>query len=76
MSWATKLTGRVAAGLRRNWIDPQEVRAEAWALGGRHQGRVLEGAQKEMQAPGVSVRRTILLRAVVKSEDLKRLRAS
>ena len=76
MNWAARLKERVAAGLRRDWVDPQEVRAEAWALGGRHQGRVLEGAQREMQAPGVSVRRTILLRAVVRSEDLKRLRAS
>ena len=76
MNWAAKLRGRVAAGLRQSWVDPQVVRAEAWALGGRHQGRVTEGAQRELQAPGVSVRRTILLRAVVRAEDLKRLRAS
>ena len=73
MSWAAKLTGRVAAGLRQGWVDPKEVRAEAWALGGRHQGHVIEGARREMLAPGVSVRRTILLRAVVRSEDLKRM---
>lgn len=53
--------------VRSQWISPSEVRSEAWALGGRHQGRVLEGAQSELRTGGISVRRTILLRAVIRS---------
>lgn len=48
-------------------IQPQEVRAEAWALGGRHMGRVIEGARSELEAPGLPARRADLLRAVIRS---------
>ena len=41
--------------------------AEAWALGGRHQGRVLEGARAEARAPDITFRRAILLKAVIRS---------
>ncbi len=54
-------------GLRSTWVAPQEVRAEAWALGGRHRGRVLEGARLELAASGLAVRRAILLRAVIRA---------
>ncbi len=53
--------------MRAIWVPPQEVRAEAWALGGRHRGRVLEGARLELAASGLAVRRSILLRAVIRS---------
>lgn len=53
--------------MRSNWVPPQEVRAEAWALGGRHQGRVLEGARLELATSGLAVRRAILLRAVIRA---------
>jgi len=54
-------------GVRSAWVPPQEVRAEVWALGGRHQGRVLEGARLELAASGLAVRRAILLRAVIRT---------
>jgi hypothetical protein len=58
---------RWVEGLRSTWVPPQEVRAEAWALGGRHRGRVLEGARMELAARGLAVRRAILLRAVIRT---------
>lgn len=51
--------------LRASWIAPGEVRAEMWALGGRHGGRVVEGARSELKAPGVTLRRSVLLKAVI-----------
>ncbi len=54
--------------LARHWIAPHEVRAESWALGGRHQGRVLEGARSELRIPGLPLRRAILLKAVIRAE--------
>jgi hypothetical protein len=53
--------------LRSTWVPPQEVRAEAWALGGRHRGKVLEGARLELAAQGLAVRRAVLLRAVIRA---------
>jgi hypothetical protein len=53
--------------LRSAWVAPQEVRAEAWALGGRHRGRVLEGARLELAVSGLAVRRAVLLRAVIRA---------
>jgi hypothetical protein len=52
--------------LRASWIPEAEIRAETWALGGRHRGEVVEGARSELKAPGISVRRAILLRAVIR----------
>ena len=57
--------------IRGQWTSPSEVRAETWALGGRHAGRVAEGALLELALPGVSVRRAVLLRAVIRSLALK-----
>ncbi len=54
------------ARMRSFWVPAQEVRAETWALGGRHQGRVIEGALIEGKAPGVGFRRAILLQAVIR----------
>lgn len=59
------LTGGWAA-LRALWIPPAEVRAEMWAIGVRHGGRVVEGAREESRATGVTFRRAILLRAVIR----------
>ena len=53
------------AGLRSG-ADAREVRAEAWALGSRHHGRVLEGAVAELRAPGLTRRRAQLLKAVIR----------
>ena len=55
------------ASVRALWISPPEIRAEAWALGGRHHGRVLEGARAEARAPDITFRRAILLKAVIRS---------
>ena len=62
----TGATGLLAR-LRSLWITQPEIRAETWALGGRHHGRVLEGAQQESRAPDLSFRRAILLKAVIRS---------
>jgi hypothetical protein len=62
-SWVSGLL----EGVRSSWVAPQEVRAEAWALGGRHQGRILEGARLELADGGLAVRRAILLRAVIRA---------
>ncbi len=56
------------ARISSRWTAPQEVRAEAWALGGRHRGRVVEGARSELRAPGLPLRRALLLRAVIRAE--------
>ena len=62
----------VLSGLFRRfssrWVAPQDVRAEAWALGGRHRGRVVEGARAELKTPGLPFRRALLLRAVIRAE--------
>lgn len=61
--------------LQSHWIPPQEIRAETWALGGRHLGKVVEGARAELSAPGLSVRRAILLKAVIRSQKAAARRA-
>jgi hypothetical protein len=53
---------------KSHWIGAHEVRREAFALGGRHQGDVLLGARAEMAKPGIPFRRSILLRAVIRSD--------
>lgn len=52
--------------IRSFWIPRQEVRAEIWALSGRHQGRVMEGARLEAKTPGITARRAVLLQAVLR----------
>lgn len=49
-------------------VGSAEIRAEAWALGGRHRGEVLEGARAELAGGGNSPHRTALLKAVVKNQ--------
>ena len=48
------------------WIPRAEVRAEAWAIGVRHRGQVVEGARLEGRADGLTFRRAILLKAVIR----------
>ncbi len=48
-------------------IEAREIRAEVWALGGRHRGCVEEGARLELDEPGLPGRRAALLRAVIRS---------
>ena len=54
------------AVLKGLWVPPEEVRAETWAIGARHGGRVVEGAREEGRATGVGFRRAILLKAVIR----------
>jgi hypothetical protein len=48
-------------------ISAQEIRAEVFALGGRHRGEVLKGARFELDLPGLPHKRTLLLNAVIRS---------
>jgi hypothetical protein len=54
------------ARLKALWIPTAEVRAETWAIGVRHRGQVVEGARQEGRAAGLSFRRAILLKAVIR----------
>jgi hypothetical protein len=59
---------RVISFLRDLWTRPilaRDIRAEAFALGGRHMGDVVQGARAELGEPNISWRRTLLLRAVI-----------
>jgi hypothetical protein len=70
---ATSILRRMGTTFRRlrsYWIPQNEVRAEAWALGLRHGGEVLKGALAEVAGTQLSFRRTVLLRAVIRSENL------
>ncbi len=65
----------MVGGLRRaagralcSRIGEREIKREAWALGGRHQGEVLTGARLEAATPGLSFQRLMLLQAVIRSE--------
>jgi hypothetical protein len=57
------------AWIRSFWTPLGEVRAETWALGARHHGRVIEGATVEGEAIGLSFRRAILLKAVIRRQS-------
>ncbi|HYE44164.1 MAG TPA: hypothetical protein VEA44_00160 [Caulobacter sp.] len=59
--------GSFFKALGANPVLDAEVRAEAWALGGRHAGEVLAGAQSELAAGGLTPKRAMLLRAVIRS---------
>ncbi len=59
--------GQIVKSFSSRRVSPAEVRAETWALGCRHQGRVLEGARSELTAANLSVHRTMLLKAIVRS---------
>ncbi len=64
MSGFWRFLGAVGEGS----VGNAEIRAEAWALGGRHRGEVLEGARAELASGGHSPYRTALLKAVVKNQ--------
>ena len=51
---------------RSSWIGDAEIRAEAWSLGARYRGEVVEGARAELKDTTLSARRTVLLKAVVR----------
>ena len=54
------------AWLRLGGASEADVRSEVWRLGARHNGWPLEGALKELNAPGLSAERAQLLRACVR----------
>jgi hypothetical protein len=62
------LRARLMSLLGFNSITQAEVRAESWALGSRHLGEVVAGARRELKLPGLSLRRGVLLRAVIRSQ--------
>ena len=66
MNAAARLLTHLRIGSRLG-VDPQAIRAETWALGGRHLGRVRAGALAEMRVPGVAAKRIVLLKAVIRS---------
>lgn len=47
-------------------VSMREVRAEAFFLGNRHKGEIVEGARKELRAPDLDPDRAALLRAVIR----------
>jgi hypothetical protein len=61
--WAALLT---SVGIHQ--VSAREIRAEAFFLGGRYQGRVVEGARLELEAPDLARHRAVLLRAVIRAE--------
>jgi hypothetical protein len=56
--------------LLRAWFGPRvsqaEIRGEIFRLGNRHVGWPLEGALRELNAPGLAPQRASLLRACVR----------
>ena len=72
MTWLTRLL----ISLRGPWATPEAVRREAWALGARHQGEVLDGARRELKTQRLPWRRTLLLRAVIRSQLRARLESA
>jgi len=50
-------------------VSDREIRAETWALGGRHGGEVLRGARTELAGRDVPARRALILRAVIRSQE-------
>lgn len=47
-------------------VSLREIRAEAFFLGNRHKGQIVEGARKELRAAGLHPDRAALLRAVIR----------
>ncbi|CAN5166656.1 hypothetical protein BH10PSE4_BH10PSE4_18750 [soil metagenome] len=47
-------------------VSAREIRAEAFFLGNRHKGRIVEGARLELEAPNLTSQRATLLRAVIR----------
>ena len=57
----------------REWIDSflvheSDLRAECWALGGRHRGDVLKGARAELADCSSTMAKRSLLRAVIRRQ--------
>ena len=57
----------------REWIDSflvheRDLRAESWALGGRHHGDVLKGARAELADRESTAAKRSLLRAVIRRQ--------
>ena len=57
----------------REWIDSflyleNDLRAESWALGGRHHGDVLKGARAELADRTSTTAKRSLLRAVIRRQ--------
>jgi hypothetical protein len=48
-------------------VSAREIRAEAFFLGNRHQGQIVEGARRELEAPDLAPHRAVLLRAVIRA---------
>ena len=48
-------------------VSAHEVRAEAFFLGNRHKGAIVEGARLELQAHDLDPHRAVLLRAVIRA---------
>lgn len=51
-------------GIRQ--VSMREVRAEAFFLGNRHKGEIVEGARIELRAPDLDPHRAAVLRAVIR----------
>ena len=63
------LFNRLMDALTAGSVSDREIRAETWALGGRHAGEVVRGARAELADSRLSPRRALLLRAVIRSQE-------
>ena len=70
------LFSRLLNAFRSNAISDAEARAEAWALGGRHRGEVVQGARTELTAAELTPARARLLHAVIRRETALRVAGS
>ena len=57
-------------------VSAREIRAEAFFLGNRHHGRIVEGARLELKTPDLPAHRAVLLRAVIRATPAPRANGS
>jgi hypothetical protein len=58
----------ILSTLRLRRFTEREVRAEAYFLGTRHRGAIVDGARLELQNARLEPRRAALLRAVIRAQ--------
>lgn len=62
------MIARLTASLRSRFVGDRAIRAESWALGGRHLGDILVGAKLELGKADLPDAKRVLLLAVRRRE--------